>query len=257
MPSQEDAGNWSLRRSHCVTWLVAAFTFSLAYAVLRYNVFKGVGWQHLPLYIVNKAVSLSAVVLLASSYLVGRWIRVFHDDPVKRLVLSKFLGLSGFWLAALHVLMSMLLLSPHYYEKFFRDEKLNLTGELAMLFGAFSLMFLLIPVVSSLPRMKQDLGELWWRRSQRLGYVALTLNSGHLFAMGYRGWLDVSAWPGGLPPITMIAFFIGLLPLIAWLAVRWPSHQPDQNSRLSPPARGSVSPASRTEPAAGNRYPEE
>jgi DMSO/TMAO reductase YedYZ heme-binding membrane subunit len=220
MPSPAPDVNWSLRRSHCAYWLTGAFGFSLAYAIVRYNVFKGVGWEHLPLYIVNKAVSLSAVILLAASYLLGKWIRVFDDDPMKRLVLAKFLGLSGFSLAALHVVMSMMLLTPDYYAKFFGEGKMNLTGELTMLFGALSLMFLASPAVSSLPRMRQDLGQRWWRRSQRLGYLALTLNSGHLFVMGYKGWIDTSTWPGGMPPITMIAFVIGILPMIAWLTTR-------------------------------------
>ncbi len=215
MPPQEPDGDWSLRRSYCVTWLAATIGLSLLYAILRYNVFNGVEWIHLPLYIVNKAVGLSAVVLLSSSYLVGKWIKVWEGDPTKRLVLIKFLGLAGFAVAGLHIIMSLILLNPAYFAKFFGDGKLNLTGELAMLFGALSILFLVSPAISSLPNMKEELGLRRWKRSQRTGYIALQLNSLHLLAMGWKGWIDVTTWPGGMPPLTLVAFRFGILPVIA------------------------------------------
>lgn len=189
----------------------------MAYAVVRYNVFKGVEWIHLPLYIVNKATSLSAVILLASAYLVGRWIPVHKDDPERRLVLIKFLGLAGFGLAALHSLMSMALLGPTYYPKFFGAEKMNLVGELTILFGVVGMFWLASPAVTSLPNMQQALGDTLWKRAQRAGYVALAFTALHCFAMGVQGWLEPETWPGSLPPITMLAFVIGVVPLVARL----------------------------------------
>jgi len=209
-----------LRRSHCHLWLLAAIAFSLAYAVLRYNVLKGVEWEHFPLYIVNKATSLSAVILLASSYLVGRWIKVFEDDPEKRLVLVKFLGLGGFALAALHAVMSLTLLSPDYYPKFFAETKMNLTGEITMLFGVLGLFWMASPALSSLPNMQPALGKRLWLRSQRIGYLALSMTGIHLFAMGFKGWLTPNEWPGGMPPITMVGFAVVVLPLAAKLITK-------------------------------------
>lgn len=167
MSSQKADVEWSLRRSYCVTWLVATIGISLVYAILRYNVFKGVEWIHLPLYIVNKAAALSAVILLSSSYLVGKWIKVWKDDPMMRMVLVKFLGLAGFAMAVLHIIMSVIILNPAYFAKFFGDGKLNLTGELTMLFGALSILFLASPAISSLPNMKEELGMRRWKRSQQ------------------------------------------------------------------------------------------
>ena len=43
-------------------WVLLIWGACLAYAVLRYNVFKGVEWMHLPLYIINKSVALAGIL---------------------------------------------------------------------------------------------------------------------------------------------------------------------------------------------------
>ena len=196
-----------------ISWLLITCSLTAVYAILRYNVFKGVEWIHLPLYITNKVVSWSAVILIAASYLVGK-----RDTGPRQVVLVKFLGLTGFWLAAMHIVMSLLMHSPHYYPKFFGEEKLNLTGELSMLFGVLSIGFLTVPAVTSLPQMKDSLGLRRWRRSQRIGYMALACTAGHLFVMGFQGWLKPEEWPGSMPPITMLAFLAAITPLLVRLA---------------------------------------
>lgn len=198
-----------------LAWLAAILGLSLSYAILRYNIFKGVEWAHFPLYIVNKAFSLSAVICIAMSYVIGKLIQVHREDREKRIGLVKFLGLIGFSLAAMHGLMSLTLFSPVYYEKFFLETgKLTFEGELSFLFGVLSLWCLTIPAITSLPFMDQHLGRARWRQMQQMGYAALALNAGHVFAMGFAGWLDTASWPGGLPPITMLGFVFSVLAIL-------------------------------------------
>ena len=40
---------------------------SLAYAIIRYHFAGDVAWRHFPLFILNKATSLAAVIFVASS----------------------------------------------------------------------------------------------------------------------------------------------------------------------------------------------
>lgn len=207
---------------HAYRWFGLVFAGALAYVVVRYHVFKGVEWIHLPLYVMNKAVSLAAVALVASSYLVARWAPVLADEPGKRVVLARFLGLSGFALAAAHVVMSLALLSPAYYEKLFGAGQMNLTGELSILFGLAALWFLSAPVLTSLPNMEEALGSRRWRKSQRLGYLAQAAAAGHVLVMGVSGWLTPAKWPGSMPPVTMLAFVAALIPLLARLLPRRP-----------------------------------
>ena len=102
-------------------WFAVIFGASLAYAVIRYHFAGDVEWRHFPLFILNKATSLAAVFFVASSYLIGKIIRWHDHDPALRLVVIKFCGLMGFFLAAVHALFSLSLLSPAYYGKYFDD----------------------------------------------------------------------------------------------------------------------------------------
>ncbi len=117
-------------------WFGVIFGFSLGYGVLRYHIAGDVGWEHFPLFILNKATSLAAVILVACSYLVGRVIRWHNHDPVIRLVVVKFCGLMGFFLAGMHAMFSFVLLKPAYYAKYFDAAgRLNVVGEIGMAVG--------------------------------------------------------------------------------------------------------------------------
>ena len=199
-----------------VQWVLGIWLPCLLYAIIRYNVFKGVEWVHLPLYIVNKSAAFAGVVMIALAYMVGK---VFGGPAGSERVRAqaKFLGMAGFSMITVHILMAMVLLSPANYEKFFASSgKLNLSGELTFLFGVVAYVCLLFPAITTLPYMYDALGMRRWLRAQHMGYVTLALACGHTMAMGYKGWIDLSTWPGNLPPITLLGF----LAAFAALAVK-------------------------------------
>ena len=196
-------------------WFAVVFGGSLAYAIVRYHLAGDVAWRHFPLFILNKATSLAAVMFVASSYLIGKIIRWHDHDKALRLVVIKFCGLTGFFLAAIHALFSLSLLSPAYYAKYFDDGgRLNLQGELALLVGVVGLFFLMSPAITTLPMMPKAIGGKRWKRSQRAGYVALLLVVVHLVTLGWKGWLEPSGWNGGLPPISLVAVVAAVIPLV-------------------------------------------
>lgn len=199
------------------TWVLVIWGACLVYAIVRYNVFKGVEWTHLPLYIVNKSAAFGGVVFIALAYVVGK---LFGGTPGSEPVRAKakFFGLAGFGMISMHILMSMVLLSPANYEKFFAESgKLNLAGEFTFLCGVLAYGCLLFPAITTLPYMYDALGMERWLRAQHMGYATLGLACGHTFAMGYKGWFDLSTWPGSLPPITMLGFLAALLALVVKL----------------------------------------
>ncbi len=210
-----------------VRWLVLLLGVPLTYAVVRYHLLAGVEWSHFPLYIGNKALSLAAVFFIATSYLIGKTLRVYEGDFAKRLVLIKFCGLMGFSLAAIHAFMALLLFSPHHYPKLFHEAgKLNLTGELSMAFGVLSLWCLAITSITSLPFMYDAVGADRWQRGQRMGYFSLALAAGHVLVMGLSGWLTPAGWPGNLPPISLVAFIAAAIPVLIkllWLTKAKPA----------------------------------
>jgi DMSO/TMAO reductase YedYZ heme-binding membrane subunit len=195
-------------------WFVVVFGTSLAYAIIRYHIAGDVAWRHFPLFILNKATSLAAVIFVASSYLVGRIIRWHNHDLALRLVVIKFCGLMGFFLAGVHALFSLCLLSPAYYGKYFDEAgRLNLQGEVAMSLGVLALFFLLSPAVTTLPMIPKAIGGWRWKRTQRAGYIALALVVVHLLFLGFQGWLAPQGWHGGIPPISLVAVVVALIPL--------------------------------------------
>ncbi len=196
-------------------WFFVVVGFSLAYAVIRYHLAGDVAWRHFPLFILNKATSLAAVIFVACSYLIGKIFRWHDQDKTLRLVVIKFCGLMGFFMAAVHALFSFCLLSPAYYGKYFDEAgRLNLQGEIAMAVGVVALFFLLAPAVTTLPGMPKAIGGWRWKRNQRAGYIALGLVVVHLVVLGIKGWLAPGGWHGGIPPVSLVAVVAALVPLL-------------------------------------------
>jgi hypothetical protein len=145
-------------------WFVAVFGASVVYAIIRYHVAGDVEWRHFPLFILNKATALAAVGFVACSYLIGKIFRWHDNDKALRLVVIKFCGLVGFFLAAIHAFFSVFLLTPAYFAKYFdAGGQLNLQGEFGMSVGIVALFFLLSPAITTLPMMPKALGG-WHRR---------------------------------------------------------------------------------------------
>ncbi len=184
------------------------------YAIIRYHILKGVPWEQFPLFISNKAISLSAIVFIALSYALGSLARFWPKAFFNTLHLRKFFGLFGFSLAAFHSLTSLIIFTPAYYPKFFIDnDKLNLIGELSMLFGVLAFFVFTSVAYSSIPQVANSMNPKRWLIVQRLGYFGLILVFFHVLTMGIEGWLKPSNWPGGLLPISLIAAIVIFLTL--------------------------------------------
>ena len=199
-------------------WFLVVFGVSLAYAVFRYHGSGEVAWSHFPLFILNKIISLAAIIFIACSYLIGRVIRWHNSNPKIKLVVIKFCGLMGFSLALVHAFFSVCLLTPAYFGKFFaEDGRLNLIGELGLAVGVLALWAVAIPAITTLPMIPKAIGGMRWKRSQRMGYLCLILVFVHMLVLGIKGWLAPAGWPLGLPPISLWAAAAAAIPLVAKL----------------------------------------
>ncbi|MCM4170242.1 hypothetical protein DHD32_02030 [Arenibacter sp. TNZ] len=185
---------------------------SMGYAVLRYNVVGTVAWKDLPIFILNKGVSLAAIVLLAFSFSIRPLTNLGMTHFNLGLESRKVLGISGLLLTIFHVLLSFLIFNPQYYPKFFEgDNTLSVIGNFSLLSGMVSFMVLGLYhwCFRNRSKGKEMLIEIITSKIFLLGLLFLL--GVHLFFMGYSSWFTPSKWQGGLPPISLISFLVVLL----------------------------------------------
>lgn len=188
-----------ISRRRQVNATTTVFVLTTAYAVARYIYFGDVSAENIPTYILNKSISMSAVVFL----LLSSWQHALGNKQA-----AKSWGASSLHFAVLHIVMSMVLLSESYYPKLYSDGKMNLNGEVCILFGVLASYFYVI--LSSRARSQQFLPIIC---------LAASAICAHLFFMGYQGWFKTASWPGQLPPISLLSFLIGVAAFVIYLAL--------------------------------------
>ena len=193
--------------------LLLALLFTSLYAIVRYAGFGNVSPIHVPVYLMNKAFSMTAAeaLFLASLALVRA------DKPAQR-----FWSNAALQLVFVHVLLSLGILSKGYFANFFEGDKMNLTGEVVLLTGALG--------VYCFWRLQSV--ELNAALRGTLTTLLCALVAGHLCTMGWDGWLQVKRWNGGLPPITLLSFLLIVPSLLISLRT--------QEAPAAPPAGSSV-----------------
>ncbi len=182
---------------------------SIAYAILRYHIVGGVGWKDFPFFILNKGISLAAFVLLVCNFAFGPLNNLGVNVPEGWLNARKALGMTGFLLVLVHVLMSFLLFSPNVYGKFFEaDGTLTLLAGLSMLGGVLAFVVLWGYNLSFQTHLRDDKAFIQFITSRTFLLWSMLLSAAHLIFMGYEGWLNPSGWQGGIPPVSLVAISV-------------------------------------------------
>jgi hypothetical protein len=178
---------------------------AFCYAVTRYVISGAVLPSNIPVYITNKVMSLTAagaLLLSAISYL--------KDNNMG----ARTWGTISFNLAILHVMLSMLLMSPEYFEAFFTfegEKRMNIKGELSMFFGILGA-FTYFKLVGSKHGTKA------------MAYLKLGSTfciGSHIFIMAAFTWLP---WTWGkklnMPPISLLGFICVALAFLIYLKMK-------------------------------------
>jgi hypothetical protein len=182
---------------------------SVAYAVLRYHILGPVPWSDFPFFILNKGISLAALVLLVLNFSLGPLKNMGIGVPGSWLAARKILGMTGFLLVLIHTLMSFMLFSPAIYSQFFEaDGSLTLFGGLSMLGGVLAFVVLWGYNLSFQTHLRDEKAFIHFITSRKFLLFAMLLSAIHLFFMGFKGWASPAGWHGGLPPISLVAFVL-------------------------------------------------
>lgn len=189
--------------------------FSIIYVILRYHIFGKVLWKDFPFFVLNKGISLSAFILLTYNFTFGPLKNLGVNVPTNWLKGRNVLGMTGFLLIVIHVLMSYLIFNPTVYSKFFEaDGSLTLLAGLSMLGGVLGFVVLWAYNLSFQTNLRENKAFISFITSKKFLMWALTLGAIHLFFMGYKGWMQPSDWNGGMPPVSFVAFtffFLGYI----------------------------------------------
>ena len=157
------------------------------------------------------AFELAAFILLTLNFGFGPLKNLGVNVPAGWLNARKAMGMTGFLLALIHVLMSFMLFSPGVYAKFFEaNGTLTLMGGLSMLGGILAFVVLWTYNMSFQTHLREDKAFIQYITSRKFLLWAMLFGAAHLVFMGYKGWLNPSDWHSGIPPVSLVAisFFV-------------------------------------------------
>jgi len=196
-------------------WGIISWTFilSMSYAIIRYHVLGEVPWKDLPFLILNKGISMSALILLAFNFTFGPLKNLGAPIPNSWLRSRRIIGIVAFIQVFVHVIMSFMLFNPAVYSKYFEQNgTMTLITGLSMIGGVLAFIFLWIYNVSFNAAFRKDKDLIDFITSRKVLLAAMFFAGAHLIFIGYKGWLNPGGWLGGLPPISLVAFtffFVG------------------------------------------------
>ena len=137
--------------------IAVVLLISIGYAIVRYHIAGTVPWKDLPFFILNKGISLAAFILLTFNFGFGPLNNLGVRVPVSWLNARRALGMTGFLLVLIHVLMSFMLFKPAVYAKFFAtDGTLTLLAGLSMLGGILAFVVLWAYNMSFQTHLRED-----------------------------------------------------------------------------------------------------
>jgi hypothetical protein len=186
-----------MRHETSTSWGVV--TASVAYATLRYNVFKGVPWADWPVYILNKAAALSGLLLLVAWLVRTR--RRGSTSEASLLLMARRLAIA-------HAGLSLAILTPVYFPAFFTDGKLAPAESMSLVVGVG----LIAGLFTGRPAPRGTVPS-----AGTVGLITFFAGA-HAAVAGYGGWFSPAVWPGYMPPITLVSGIAGIAGLALGLS---------------------------------------
>ncbi len=188
----------------------------IIYAVVRYVAFSPQNFQHLPVFVLNKAFSMGAALCFAIAFWYqwrGTAILNNGTDP------SGWFR-SGVFGSVAHVPMSLAILNPSYFKAFFINDRMTFIGEAVFLFGALTL-----AGIYFLTRPSWSLRHRWWIS---LGTISMLFC--HTLCMGIARGFNMNRSYAYLPPMWLISLIGTTLGAVFLLLSRPISQDPPQKS---------------------------
>lgn len=222
-----------------ILFTVGIFNVWLLYIIFIYFVkTTAYRWDQIFVKVLNKPLCMTAITVYACTYLPSSFasaFQLFHGTKhinfpnwLNRWLLTrKQLGLIAFALVCVHVIMSVLIMSPTYLSSWYQSTTIVIPGnrtddvtipiktwmvwkgEAACLLGILAFVCMCIIALSTLPSVTKTLNWREWRFVQsKLGHITLFLSMCHVVIMGAPGW----AKGGPIKTVQSITFLSLIIP---------------------------------------------
>lgn len=185
------------------------YVLCMTYSAIRYVVFAPQNLQNLPIFVLNKGISMGAALCFALAFWFG-WRKI--ETRFSSNATGWFRA--GVWGVVAHIPMSLAILRPAYFKEFFAGERLSLTGEAVFLFGAVT-----AGGIYLLTRMSWTPLQRW-----QLSLAAMSTLFAHTMFMGVARGLNINKSHAYLPPMWLLSL-IGIACGIAFLLMSRPKNE--------------------------------
>ncbi|KAH3708216.1 metalloreductase STEAP4-like [Dreissena polymorpha] len=236
-----------------IIFAVGVFNGWLLFLIYIYYMFESFyNWEQLSIKVMNKAVCMTSITTLSATYLASSFATIFQlyfgtkhqrfprwlDTWLKT---RKQLGLVSYLLVTVHVIMSLLTMSPTYYPPWYHSTRvripanlnstfefqritwMNWKGEATSLVGICAYVVLSLVCVTTFPSVTDKLNWREWRFAQsKMGHAALFLSVAHVLVMAIPVWMkhpdvvykSIFFVCSLLPWATLVLKFVFMLPCI-------------------------------------------
>ena len=172
------------------------------------------------IYQINISIGFTAAASLSISYIAGNLKKIGIYKIIISLQKIKYFGLYGFFIALIHVFLSLVLIGkviyPYLYEL---NGNLNNFGQLTILFGVASIGLLIMPALTSISSVKSAMIPESWKKYQQIGYFALLTIMCHIISQEIFKILMYNEWRYFIVPESIIILMVIIFALILKIVI--------------------------------------
>jgi hypothetical protein len=211
-----------------MTKIVLLFAAAIVYSAVRYVVFAPKNLGNLPVFVVNKGVSMAAALAFSIAF-ITLWQRARRErlgQSTNNTIEPVAWFRAGVFGTIWHIPMSLAILEPTYFKEFFlsaeQGGRLNLNGEFVFMFGGLA-----AGSVYLLTRQTWSGIHRWW-----LSVAMMSVLLGHVAFMGSARGLNINASHAYLPPMWLLSL-IGIALGLVFLLLSKPKAESSHHSRTT------------------------
>lgn len=171
--------------------ILLLYAVGIAYSMVRYIVFAPKNLENLPVFVVNKGVSMCAALCFVAGFV--QHLRKARGASIELEPSTWFRA--GVFGAIAHIPMSLAILRPAYFKEFFVEDRMTFAGEMVFLFGGVT-----AACIYLLLRPQWTPAVRW-----RLSLIAMLALLTHVGAMGYCRGLNINSSHAYLPPMWLLS----------------------------------------------------